>query len=68
MIELWDKVVGNISEDTFVGWTGAAAWTVNIWERYHGFTELNEDEVDRLIGMLKQAKSEMISSKAKRSE
>lgn len=55
--------IGNISEDTFVGWEGPTAWTVNIVERYHSETELDENDVDRLIELLKKAKEEMLKAK-----
>jgi hypothetical protein len=56
-------IIGDISEDTFVGWTGPHAWTVNIMERYHSMTELNENEVDDLIGLLKEARQKMLEEK-----
>ena len=56
-------MIGNISEDTFVGWTGPHVWTVNIKERYHPMTELNEDEVETFIELLREAKKEMLEAK-----
>lgn len=55
--------IGNLHEDTFVGWTGPTAWTVNIIERYHSETELDEDDVDALIELLQKAKKEMLKAK-----
>jgi len=55
-----DKVIGNIGEDTYVGVTFAHAWTINIKERYHSFTELDVDEVEEFIKLLRKAKEEVI--------
>lgn len=55
-----DKIIGDIGEDTYVGVTFATAWTINIQERYHKFTELEVDEVERFIKLLRKAKKEVI--------
>jgi malate/lactate dehydrogenase len=55
-----EKVIGNIGEDTYVGVTFANAWTINIQERYHKFSELDVDEVEKFIKMLRKAKKEVI--------
>lgn len=57
------RIVGDISEDTFVGWNGPTAWTVRILERYHAETELDEEDVDQLIILLLKAKREMLEEK-----
>lgn len=55
-----DRVIGNIGEDTYVGVTFVHAWTINIRERYHPETELEVDEVEKFIKMLRKAKKEII--------
>lgn len=60
-----EKIIGNIGEDTFVGVTFANAWTINIEERYHRFTELDIDEVEKFIKLLRKAKKEVIKRKKK---
>ncbi len=60
-----DKIIGDIGEDTYVGVTFANAWTINIVERYHKFTELNIDEVEKFIKLLRKAKKELEFVKSK---
>ena len=57
---MFDKKIGNIGEDTFVGVNFAHAWTVCFYERYHRFSELDVDEVDKFIKLLEKAKSVLI--------
>lgn len=60
---IFDKDIGNIGEDTFVGVNFAHAWTVCIYERFHRFSELDIDEVDKFIELLKKAKSVLLKEK-----
>ncbi len=63
-----DKIIGNIGEDTYVGITFANAWTINIEERFHKFSELEIDEVEKFIKLLRKAKKELEFAKSKDGE
>lgn len=65
---IFDKDIGNIGEDTFVGVNFAHAWNICIFERFHKFSELDIDEVDKFIDLLKEAKEVLIEEKKKSSE
>ncbi len=58
-----EKEIGNIGEDTFVGVTFAHAWVINIKERYHSETELEPEEIEKFIKLLRKAKKEVIKKK-----
>jgi hypothetical protein len=60
---MFDKDIGNIGEDTFVGVNFGHSWTVCIYERYHKFSELDVEEVDKFIRLLEKAKSVVIKER-----
>ena len=61
-------VVGNIGLYIMVGWKDGAVCMRNSIKRYHGFTQLNADEVDTMIDLLKKSKAEMLAAKESEDE
>lgn len=56
----FNKVIGNIGEDTYVAVNYAHSWTICIYERYHNFSEIN---INEFINLLKKAKKDLLKAK-----